>query len=274
MLTQPRRSGRNLIKRRGLGIVATPVGGSMVYSSSPIPQRSTGSRFPAVGPSPFVPVSIGVKGPVGINPVPVGPVIGPMRWRNPSGGSGVVSTSPNWPSPVWGGSPGSSNGSGGGWQGRTGSNWQSGQGGGGWGGGGSSSPWSPASSPYGSTPQNPNNSQALAAAQALLATNPSLLTPQQFQMLQQAGLVSNTLPYSSVSNINPTTPLTGSTAATASVNDPNCVAAGCTGGPYPNCTCAAATDETSSLDADVEGLPLYGWLIIGGVGLYLLTRRR
>ena len=133
------------------------------------------------------------------------------------------------------------------------------------------STWSAANSPYGSTAQNPTNSQALAAAQALLATNPSLLSPQQFQMLQAAGLVSNTLPYSSVSQITPTTPLTSSTAA---VNDPNCVAAGCTGGPYPNCTCAAAAATSSfdlgtALSTTYAGLPLYLWLA-GGLGVYLL----
>ena len=140
----------------------------------------------------------------------------------------------------------------------------------GWGAG--STPWSAGNSPYGSTPQNPNNSQALAAAQALLATNPSLLTQQQFQMLQQAGLVSNTLPYSSVSSITPTSS-TGSTTSTT--NDPNCVAAGCTGGPYPNCTCAAAaatSDISTTLDTTYAGLPLYLWLIIGAGGVFLFTK--
>lgn len=147
-----------------------------------------------------------------------------------------------------------------------GSGWQSGGNGG----------WNAQSNPWGSTPQNPNNSQALAAAQALLQTNPSLLTQQQFTMLQQAGLVSNTLPYSSVSNINPTSPLTGSTAVSATaVNDPNCVAAGCTGGPYPNCTCpaTATSDIGTTLSETVAGLPLYLWLLIGGGGILLLTRK-
>ena len=130
-----------------------------------------------------------------------------------------------------------------------------------------------ANSPYGSTAQNPTNSQALAAAQALLATNPSLLSQQQFQMLQAAGLVSNTLPYSSVSQITPTTPLTSSTAA---VNDPNCVAAGCTGGPYPNCVCPATTSSTdigTVLSTTYAGLPLYLWLAIGGGALFFLTQK-
>ena len=119
----------------------------------------------------------------------------------------------------------------------------------------------------------PTNSQALAAAQALLATNPSLLSQQQFQMLQAAGLVSNTLPYSSVSQITPTTPLTSSTAA---VNDPNCVAAGCTGGPYPNCVCpatASSTDIGTVLSTTYAGLPLYLWLAIGGGALFFLTQK-
>ena len=141
-----------------------------------------------------------------------------------------------------------------------------------WGGQGPST-WSAGSSPYGSTAQNPTNSQALAAAQALLATNPSLLSQQQFQMLQAAGLVSNTLPYSSVSQITPTTPLTSSTAA---VNDPNCVAAGCTGGPYPNCVCpatASSTDIGTVLSTTYAGLPLYLWLAIGGGALFFLTQK-
>lgn len=135
--------------------------------------------------------------------------------------------------------------------------------------------WSAPNNPYGSTPLNPQNSQALAAAQALLATNPSLLSSQQFAMLQAAGLVSNTLPYASVSQIQASTPLTSSALAT--VNDPQCAAAGCTGGPYPQCTCAAAaagTDIGSMLQTSYGGLPLYLWLIIGGGGLYLFTSKR
>src|SRR5271165_3838446 len=174
-------------------------------------------------------------------PRPVGPARPVIGWRTPV--STPIAPSPTGPAyPVWGRNGGS---------------------------------WNAQSNPYGSTPQNPNNSQALAAAQALLATNPSLLTSQQFQMLQQAGLVSNTLPYSSVSNINPTTPLTGSAAASA--NDPNCTAAGCTGGPYPNCTCAAAaapaSDIGTTLSQSIGGLPLYLWLVIAGGGFLLLSKR-
>jgi hypothetical protein len=227
-----RRSGRS-----GLGTIATPVGGSIVYSSDPIGPNA-GLRKPARGWTP---------GPSPSFNTPV-TIVSPVWGNNPPG--------PSWP-PF--------NGSGGGmaWSG-----WQSGgQSGGG---------WSATSSPYGSSPQNPNNSQALAAAQALLATNPALLSPQQFQMLQQAGLISNTLPYSSVSNINPTTPLTGSTIAATAVNDPNCVAAGCTGGPYPNCTCpaTAGSDIGTTLSETVAGLPLYLWLLIGGGGILLFTKRR
>jgi hypothetical protein len=134
--------------------------------------------------------------------------------------------------------------------------------------------WSAANNPYGSTPQNPQNSQALAAAQALLASNPSLLTPQQFAMLQAAGLVSNTLPFSSASQI---PSAYASASAVSTVNDQNCIAAGCTGGPYPNCTCAAAassTDIGTMLDTTYGGLPLYLWLLIAGGGLFLLTSKR
>ncbi len=127
--------GRTISMRRrnrgGLGTIATPVGGSLVYSSNPVSQRAplapTNLRLP-------IRVSVGIQPTWGSNPP-----------RSNFPGSNFPSYS----------SPGS-----------------------GWGAG--STPWSAGNSPYGSTPQNPNNSQALAAAQALLATNPSLLTPSQF----------------------------------------------------------------------------------------------
>ena len=212
-ITSRRRGGLGRWRGRGMGLVATPVNGSLVASSDPV--RGTIRRPAPYRPTPVVP----------INSVQPQPIVSPLWGSNPISSRMPVQT------------PG----------------------------------WSAGSSPYGSTPQNPTNSQALAAAQALLATNPSLLSPQQFQMLQAAGLVSNTLPYASVSQITPSTPIT---SPLSTGNDPNCVAMGCTGGPYPNCTCAAAA-TTSSFDIGTMlstaylGLPLYVWLV-GGVGAYLL----
>lgn len=231
------RGGLGSTGRRRLGIVSTPVGTSLVFSSSPIARTVAPIR------NVLIPATVAT-------PVTIRPTWGSNPPRN------VISpvVNPSWPQfgPT---SP---------------SGWQTGQNGSGYG------SWNAQGNPYGSTPQNPNNSQALAAAQALLATNPSLLTQSQFTMLQQAGLVSNTLPYSSVSNITPTTPLTSATTATTSaVNDPNCVAAGCTGGPYPNCTCAASATSSigDTLSETVGGLPLYLW--IAGAGLaFLLLRKK
>ena len=222
------RAGKNRY-RGALGLVSTQVGNSLVFSSSPI-TRWGGSPARRIGPV------------VSVGPIPVRPV-GPAY---------PVTRTPGGPiSPAWGTS---GNGWGSGWSG--GSN--------GWGGGG----WSAQNNPYGSTPQNPQNSQALAAAMALYASNPSLLTSQQYQLLQQAGVIANTVPYSSVSQI----PASGGSGTSSSTNDPQCVAAVCTGGPYPNCTCAAAA--TSGLSADYAGLPLWGWLAIGAGGVYLFTRKR
>ena len=146
----------------------------------------------------------------------------------------------------------------------------------GWAGGSNSTPawgasgpqqWSAANSPYGSSPTNPTGS-SLATAQALLQTNPGLLNQTQWQMLQAAGLVASTVPYSSASQIN--TPLA---TTPVGANDPQCLALGMTGGPYPNCTPAVAA--TSSFDIGTMlstaylGLPLYVWLA-GGLGAYLL----
>jgi len=253
MILNSARTWRGRARQRGgLGLVSTSVGQTptLVFSSSPITRGTIRSR-------------------VQVAPTPIGPtypVSAPSGGNPPTAGSGSVYGNP-------GGSGGWSWSGGGGIAGfqrrnQGNQNWQQG-------GGQSGSNWNAQSNPYGSTPQNPNNSQALAAAQALLQTNPSLLTSYQFQLLQQAGLVSNTLPYSSVSNINPTTPLTGSAAASA--NDPNCVAAGCTGGPYPNCTCAAAaapaSDIGTTLSQSIGGLPLYLWLVIAGGGFLLLSKR-
>jgi hypothetical protein len=228
-----------LMRRGGLGTIATVVGGSLVSSSNPI-ARASGL--------PVRSLPIRVVGPVVANPAQ------PQPW----GGNPPSSTQ----SAGWKRRNRNNNGSGS-------SNWQ----GGGWNnqysGGVSQGAWSATSSPYGSSPTNPNNSQALAAAQALLQTNPSLLSPQQFQMLQQAGLVSNTLPYSSVSQI----AASGATSAdSSSAIDPS------TGVPYATELAEAEAGSTSSVGTDLSttyaGLPLYLWLGGGALLFVLLSRKR
>ncbi len=243
-------------RRRGMGVVSTPVNGTLVFGSNPvggpIPVRRIWGGSPARPVGPAYPVS-------SLPPSQICPAWGcggtPV---NPVGPAYLQTTGPVGPiTPVYDQPPNYS---------------------------GSGSPYYSGGYPgyggYGSGGQNNSqlNAQALAVAQALLATNPSLLTQQQYTMLQQAGLVAGTLPYSSVSQITPATPV--STVASA-VNDPNCVAAGCTGGPYPNCTCAAtatsgAATATSGIGATLSetfaGLPLYLWLIIGGGAAFMFSR--
>jgi hypothetical protein len=131
---------------------------------------------------------------------------------------------------------------------------------GGWGGGG----WSAAGSPYGSQP----SSNSLATAQALLASNPSLLTPQQWSQLQAAGLVSGTLPYSSAGLVTATA---GTSVDASSAIDP------ATGVPYATELAAAQAGTSSTgigttLTETVLGLPLYLWLVIGGGAVLLMSR--
>ncbi len=115
-----------------------------------------------------------------------------------------------------------------------------------------------------------NNAAALQTALSLYQTSPSSLTQAQWTLLQQNGYIASTLPYSSASQI--ATP--GSTAATSTdtTNDPLCVAAGMTGGPYPNCTAIASA--ASAFTTDYYGLPLWGWLAGGAVALYMFRGRR
>ncbi len=78
-------------------------------------------------------------------------------------------------------------------------------------------------------------------------------------------------------------PTLAPTTTPAAVNDPNCLAAGMLGGPYPNCTpnpyALAAAPQTSSgvtsmlTGTTILGFPLWMWLA-GGVGFYLLFLRR
>lgn len=134
-----------------------------------------------------------------------------------------------------------------------------GYGSGGYGGGNG---WSAGGSPFGSQP----NSNSLATAQALLASNPSLLTQAQWSQLQAAGLVSSSLPYSSASLVT----TTAGQSVDASAIDP------ATGVPYATELAAAQTGGTTdigtTLSETVLGLPLYLWLAIAGGGFLLLSR--
>jgi len=231
---------------RGLGLVSTQVGNSLVFGSSPITRGGFGANPPRrIITTPIAPIQ---------SPI-VGPVSG--QWSgvrgNGNGGRTRVkrrqrSSSSGWQQNQWGQSSA-------GWQNGGGSGW-------------------------GVNNQNSqSSSQALEQAVVLYQTNPALLTQQQFTLLQNAGYISTTVPYSSVGTLTPygssSSALTSSSVAAeeaaGTYNDPNCVAAGCTGGPYPNCTCAASA--SSSLSESVGGFPLYVWLI-GGVGLILILKKR
>jgi hypothetical protein len=216
--------------RRGLGTVSTPVAGTIVFGSNPI-SRVWGGNPLRSGP---FPVSSPTRPPGYLGPINVRPV-GPAYPVSPI-------ANPTQPAP-W--TP----------------PWQSG----GYGGGGNgySSPWSAAGSPYGSQP----SSNSLATAQALLASNPSLLTPQQWSQLQAAGLVAGTLPYSSAGLVT----TTAGTSVDSSAIDP------ATGIPYATELAAAqagtsSTDIGTTLSETVLGLPLYLWLVIGGGAVLLMSR--
>lgn len=114
------------------------------------------------------------------------------------------------------------------------------------------------------------NAQALAQMIQIYQTNPSALTASQWATLQQAGIIPSTLPYASASAVATTV----NTTAPA-VDDPNCVAAGCTGGPYPNCTCVASAATASTDFFSTQYGPLTGieWLAVA-VGGYLLSKRK
>lgn len=146
------------------------------------------------------------------------------------------------------------------------------------------------------TPATPTAAQTAAStlqtAINTLLTNPSNLTAAEFAELQASGQIANTLPYSEASDI--ALPGGASGQNTASVNDPNCLAEGefggpypnctssdpqcaaegMTGGPYPNCTAASSTSLSSLLPAgvsltDVSTWPWYFWAV-GAGGIYLL----
>jgi hypothetical protein len=93
---------------------------------------------------------------------------------------------------------------------------------------------------------------ALALAQAVYNSNPAALTQNQWSLLQSAGIIASTLPFSSASQL----PASQATAATAAVPT------------------TASTDimlGTFDLTAFVEGIPWWGWAI-GAGGVLLLMR--
>jgi hypothetical protein len=100
----------------------------------------------------------------------------------------------------------------------------------------------------------------LTLAQQTLQNNPSALTATQWQLLQNAGLVPGTLPYSSAS-------LVGSGTSTAI--DP------ATGIPYSQEVASAAPASTFDISAALQntyaGLPLFVWLLIAGGGYFFLS---
>lgn len=239
--------------KRRLGTISTMVNGSLVLGSSPVRSRPIATLpIRIVGPtrpSPISPVTM----PITSSPtVPTTPWGGNPPIAFPGGGSSPWSVSSGSGSSVLSRSGRQSRG--GGWSGS----------GSGYGGGGSSK-WGQQN--YGS-----QNSQygglTYSQLQNLAQTDPAALTPTQYQAAQQAGLIAGTVPYSEAAAI--TTPPT-------SVDDPECLALGMTGGPYPNCTPAATTATTSTdigtaLTTDYAGLPLIAWLLIGGGVVLFATR--
>lgn len=186
---------------RGLGTVATPVSGSLVYGSNPI-GRAWGGNPPrriVTVPSPVAGSGIltNPASPIRMQPCPAWGCNGPQTPINWYGGPGTASP----------------------------------------GGGGSSS-----------------NGNALAIAQALLATNPGLLTQAQWTLLQQAGLVAGTLPYGSAGQV-----------TTSDIANPSTVAAT----PAPT----SSVDIGAALNTDYAGMPLWAWLG-AGLGAYFLFNRQ
>ena len=183
--------------------------------------------------------------PVG-RPAPYRPIGGPVPIVDPVRVVGPVAVGPSgWNPPGWQQGPPGSYGSQNPWQNGGGSGWQNTGG------------------------QNSlSNAQALQAAQALYSTNADLLSPQQWTLLQNAGIIPSTLPYSSAGLVN-----TAATAASATSGaiDPT------TGVPYATELAEASASSSSGLGAlstDYSGLPLYAWLLGGGVLLYVIMGKR
>jgi hypothetical protein len=229
--------------RGGLGLVSTMVNGSMVLGSSPVARVAP---FRPIGPAPFRPII----SPVSTPPVSVGPTTNPAQWGGipPRRIAPITSVnSQGSGSSTWGGRGVA----------RTGR------------------------SQYGPQGSSSNTSQygglTYQQLQQIASTNPGVLTPQQYQAAQQAGFIAGTVPYSEASQIDPSAALAASAAGYSITNpDPQCIALGMTGGPYPNCTAVATTSSSdigSALSEDIAGLPLYLWLLIAGGGYLLISKR-
>jgi hypothetical protein len=258
-------AGLSGVSRKRLGLVVAPtrlpgggvLGPTLQQTVQNNPARPVvivgrlpgGSMFgPTQSPSSPISPAWGVYPPL-VGPVGPVPVTTSPWWSTPpqlpGAGSGPVQA-PWGGNPSWGGAP----------------------------------PWTAGNSPYGSSPLSPygssgygssqSNAQALATAQALLATNPSLLSPQQYQLLVQAGLISSSTPYSSLSQIAPT-------VGTASLDTSNAIDP-TTGVPYATELAEAEAGGTSAmgttLSTEYGGIPLWGWLIGGGGLVIILMKRR
>jgi len=129
-------------------------------------------------------------------------------------------------------------------------------------------------------PASSISATSLASILQIYNTNPAALTAAQWATLQQAGIIPSTLPYSSAGLLAPGGGSGGYTASPLSMagDDPQCLALGMTGGPYPNCTPPAGTTTGASSITDFLQTsygPLTGleWLLVGG-GAYLLFFRK
>jgi len=104
------------------------------------------------------------------------------------------------------------------------------------------------------TPQTPSVLSVLAQAQAVYNQNPAGLTQNQWSLLQSAGIIPNTLPYSSAAQL----PSSQSAAATAAV-------------------APASTDimlGTFDLTQFVESVPWWGWALGAGGVFFLLSNSK
>lgn len=101
-----------------------------------------------------------------------------------------------------------------------------------------------------------------------LNTDPTALTPQQWSALQSAGLLPTTLPQSDASLL--------PNASSTQSDDPQCLALGLTGGPYPNCNAApTAATATVGTPFTLSMIPTWGWVFLGiGVLWYMKKKRR
>jgi hypothetical protein len=106
-------------------------------------------------------------------------------------------------------------------------------------------------------------------------TNPSALTAAQWTELQQAGVIPSTLPYSSASLL----PTSGSAVAagnplSSAGSDPQCLALGMAGGPYPNCSPATAAVPTDFFSTQYGPLTGLEWVLVGGGAYFLFFRKK